>query len=289
MLFTNEKIFFAYIKHLINFAAMFKNIHYILIIAGLLLVTGCSRFNQLMKNGTPEEKYEAAQKYYDKGDYYHALQLYDELIVIYRGNIKIKNLYYHYAFSHFYEKDYVLASYHFKYYAKTFPRDSLAQEALYMSAYCKYLLSPPYNLDQESTTKAINEMQAFINVYPNSPKVEEANKIIDELREKLIRKDFEIARLYYKTEYYRAAVTALNQHIKDYPSSPYKEECMYLIIKANFDYASKSIYAKQRERYTNTIIAYNDYIAKFPSGEHSKEAMKIFRTAQVRINKLNSH
>jgi len=76
-------------------------------------------------------------------------------------------------------------------------------------------------------------MQAFINAYPNSKKVAEANKIIDELRAKLIKKDFEISKLYYQTEYYRAAVTALKQHIKDFPSTPYYEECMYLIIKAN--------------------------------------------------------
>ena len=268
---------------------MFKNSLYILIITGILLVTGCSRFNKLVKEGTPEDKYEAAQKYYDKGDYYHALQLYDELIVIYRGITKIKNLYYHYAYAHYHEKDYILASYHFKYYAKTFPRDTNAQEALYMSAYCKYLLSPTYNLDQASTIKAIQEMQSFINTFPNSDKVDDANKIIDELRAKLIEKDFEIARLYYKTEYYRAAVTALNQHIKDYPSTPYKEECMYLIIRANFDYASKSIYKKQRERYNNVIISYNDYISKFPDGEHSKDAMKIFRNAQQRIAKIDTN
>ncbi len=268
---------------------MFKNLLYIWVFAGILVVTSCSRFNQLVKKGTPEEKYEAAQKYFDKGDYYHALQLYDELIVIYRGNTKIKHLYYNYAWAHYYEKDYVLASYHFKYFAKTFPRDTAAQEALYMSAYCKYKLSPPYNLDQESTKKAIQEMQNFINIYPNSPKVETANKIIDELRAKLIKKDYEIARLYYKTEYYRAAVTALNQHMKDYPSSPYKEECMYLIIKANYDYATKSILRKQAERYRNAIIAYNDYIEKFPHGEHVKDARRIYKLTQQKLNKLNYH
>jgi len=276
-------------KHLISFAAMFKNSLYILIITGILLVTGCSRFNKLVKEGTPDDKYKAAQQYYDKGDYYHALQLYEELIVVFRGNTKIKNLYYHYAYAHYYEKDYVLASYHFKYFAKTFPRDTNAQESLYMSAYCKYLLSAHYNLDQASTIKAIQEMQAFINAYPNSDKVAEANKIMDELRAKLIKKDFEISKLYYQTEYYRAAVSSLNQHIKDYPSSPYKEECMYLIIKANYDYASKSILKKQRERYNNTIIAYNDYISKFPAGIHSKDALKIFRNTQQKINKLDTN
>ena len=276
------------IKQLITFAAMFKKSAYILVLALILSVTSCSNFNKLVKSGTPEEKYEAAQKYYTKADYYHALQLYEELIVLYRGNDKIKDIYYNYAYSHYYEKDYILASYHFKYFAKTFSRDEKAEDALYMSAFCKYLLSASYNLDQESTIAAIEEMQIFINQYPESKKIEKANLIIDELRSKILKKDFEIAKLYYQTDYYLAAISALNQHIKDYPSSPYKEECMYLIIKVNYDYATKSVITKQKERFTNAISAYNDYAAKYSTAQHSKEAMKIFRSAQIQVKRIDN-
>lgn len=279
---------FKCIKVLINFAAMFKNTLYILVIIGILIVTGCSKFNQVVKNGTPEEKYSAADEYYKKGDYYHALQLYEELIVIYRGNAKIKELYFNYAYAHYYEKDLDLASYHFKYYAKTFPHDDKAQEALYMSAYCKYLMSPKHSLDQSSTKTAISELQSFINLYPESERVKDANKIIDELRLKLIQKNFDIAKLYYQTEYYLPAITALEQHVKDYPSTPFYEESLYLIIKANYDYAKKSVENKQYERYNNVVIAYNNYYSKFPDGEHSKDAMKIMRNAKSKLSTLKN-
>lgn len=278
----------GHIKVLFSFAAMFKNSLYILVLVGILIVTGCSKFNKVVKNGTPEEKYNAANEYYSKSDYFHALQLYEELIVLYRGNAKIKDLYYKYAYSHYYEKDLELASYHFKYYAKTFPRDSLAQEALYMSAYCKYLLSPKFELDQSATKTAISEFQSFINTYPESSRVADANKNIDELRAKLVEKDFNIAKLYYQTEYYLSAISALKQHIKDYPSTPYQEECLYLIIKANNDYARKSVISKQYERYSNAIAAYNDYMVKFPEGKHAKDAMRIMRNAQSKLKDLKT-
>lgn len=283
-----HKIFFQYIKHLITFAAMFKTIRNILVFILILSVTACSNFNKVMKDGTPDEKYEAAENYFKKGDYYHALSLYEELIVLYRGNAKIKPLYYNYAYAHYYEKDYVLASYHFKYYAKTFPNDSLSEEAMYMSAYCKYHISPKTNLDQSSTLAAIQEMQNFVNQYPNSPKVEEANKIMDGLRAKLIEKDYNIAKLYLNTEYYKAAISSLAQHIKDYPSTPYKEDCLYNIIEANYQYAKKSVLNKQVERYTNAIGAYNDYVSKFPQGKHLKDAMKLMKASQMSIKKINN-
>lgn len=57
-----------------------------------------------------------------------------------------------------------------------------------MAAYCKFLDSPAYNLDQESTYDAIKELQLFVNRYPNSDRVEECNKYLDILRDKLEKK-----------------------------------------------------------------------------------------------------
>lgn len=268
---------------------MFKNSVYIIVFIGILIVTGCSQYNKVVKSGTPEQKFAAAEAYYAKGDYYHALMLYEELIVIYRGNAKIKDLYFNYANSYFNEKDYELASYHFKYFAKTFPRDIKAQEALYLSAYCKYLVSPRFDLDQTATKTAIQEFQSFINVYPESERVKDANRLIDELRVKLVEKDFAIAKLHYHTEYYLSAITALEQHTKDFPSTPFFEESLYIIIKANFDYAKKSVIAKQPERYNNTITAYNNYIAKFPNGKYSKDAMRIMKNAKAELLELENN
>ncbi len=283
-----KKIMLGHIKHLLNFAAMSKILAYIILLTGILLVTSCSNFNKVVKKGTPEEKLTAAEAYFNKGDYYHALQLYEELIVLYRGNQKIKDIYYHYAYSYYNEKDYELASYHFKYFARTFPNDSKAEEALYLSAMSKYHLSPQFNLDQTSTKNAISDFQVFINQYPESERVNDANKMIDELRKKLVQKDYEIARLYYHTEFYKSAISALEQHVKDYPSTPYAEECLFIIIKANYDYAKKSILSKQAERYNSTIAAYNNYFAKYPEGKYSKDAMRIMRSAKAKLNSIDN-
>ncbi len=277
------------IKQLTIFAAMLKMRQYIIFLLLVVALGSCSKYQTLVKKGSPDQKYKAALKYYAKDDFYHAQQLFDELIVLYRGTNKLEQLYYYYAQTYYKQGDFIVASYHFKYFAKTFPKSEYAQECLYLSAYCKYLDSPPANLDQTSTKAAIVDMQMFINMYPNSPKVEEANSVMDELRAKLVIKDFQNAKQYLTTQYYKSAIYSLNRHVKDYPSSPFKEEAMYLIIEANFIYASKSVYRKQKERYTNTISAYNDYSDKYPTGTNRKQAVRYFNSAQEKISKLIKH
>ena len=266
---------------------MLKLRQYIMYLLIVLALGSCSKYQTLVKKGTPEEKYNAALKYYAKDDFYHAQQLFDELIILYRGTSKLERLYYYYAQTYYKQSDFIVASYHFKYFAKTFPNSEYAEECYYLSAYCKYLDSAPDNLDQSSTKAAVTDMQMFINTYPDSPKVEEANKVMDELRAKLVVKDFENAKQYLTTQYYKSAIYALKQHAKDYPSSPYADDAMYLIIKANYEYAYKSVFVKQKERFTITIAAYNDYFEKYPEGDNAKLALKLLHSSQEQIKKVD--
>ena len=55
-----------------------------------------------------------------------------------------------------------------------------ADEAAF-EAYSYYKTSPDYSLDQEETVTAIEKLQDFINNYPNSEKMSEANDLVQEL------------------------------------------------------------------------------------------------------------
>lgn len=271
-----------------NFAAMFRKGQIIGLLAGILMLTSCSEFQKVLKDGTKEEKFKLSEKLYEKGSYYEALQLYDELLVLYRNDMKIRDIYYRYAYAYYNQEDYVLASYHFKYFARTFPKSEKAQECLYMSAYCKYLDSSPSNLDQQSTDAAIREMQLFINMFPKSPKVKEANEIIDKLRAKLIIKDFEKAKSYYVTEYFKSATYALKLHPKSFPSSPFIEESYFLAAKSSFLYSKNSVVTKQTERYEAAMKECDIYMEKYPSGAFSEDVIKYKKMAVSNIASIVS-
>lgn len=262
---------------------------YIFALTALVVIfSACSDYKKILKSSDIEMKYGKAVEYYQKQDYFKAIQLFDELLTYFRGTQKAEDIYYYYAYSHYGQGDYILASYYFNNFVNTFPRSKYAEEAMFMAAYCQYLDSPKSSLDQESTHNAIKGMQNFINSYPKSTRVQEANEVIDKLRYKLQKKSFDIARMYFTIEEYNAAISAFNAHLKDFPDSRFKEESLFLIVKAYYIYANKSIDSKKKERYIEATKSYDTFAALYPKSTYIKEAETYNKNALREINKTNN-
>ena len=104
-----------------------------------------------------------------------------------------------------------------------------------MAAYSNYQLSPSFRLDQQYTNQAINQLQNFINTYPNSERLSDANALIDELRKKLEQKAFDSGILYYDIRQYASAIQALENLLKDFPETSRAAEVRYYIVKTEFE------------------------------------------------------
>lgn len=254
-----------------------------IILFSLVLFNACSKFQRVMKSTDMEAKYNAAVKYYDKKDYYHALQLFEELITVFRGTSKAEMSYYYYAYCTYYVDDFTMAAYHFNNFVQSYPNSKLSEEMQYMFAYCFFLDSPVSSLDQTSTLEAIDKFQIFINRYPSSDKVAQANKYIDALRLKLEQKAFDNAKLYYDIQQYKAAVVSMENVLRDYPATQYKEEALYIILKSRYNYAQNSVYQKQTERFKEVRESYYKLIDSFPQSKYLREAERIFRSSEAKI------
>lgn len=258
------------------------------LIAFILILIGfssCGKFQKLLKSNDYEEKYAMALEFYENEEYNKTLQLFDQVTPIYRGTDKAQNIEFLYAMSHYGQKDYILASYYFKRYYRSYPKTEQAEDALFMSAYSNYLDSPRSSLDQETTVEAIQEMKLFISRFSNSEKVEEARGLIDEMDDRLELKAFEMAKLYIKMSDYRASIASLKAFIKKYQLSDYHEEALFLVIQANYEYALNSIAMRQEERFSETSEAYIDFISQFPESKYVKEAEKMNAVASTYITK----
>jgi len=265
---------------------MFRKTVTCLIISILTLITfSCSKYQKIQKSQDFGLKYEKAMEYYDKEDYFRALSLFDQVIPFYRGTEEAEEIAYKYAYAYYNQGENIMASYYFDRFAKTYPRSERAQECGYMSAYCKYLESPRYELDQTTTREAINELQLFINNYPYSDSVERCNSLIDELREKIQKKEFEIAKLYLKMDKYEAAVTSFEILLNDYPDTDFREDAMFYTIKSYYYYASKSVKSKRVERYREATDIYNKFIAQYPDSKHNRDVQYMYERAMKELNK----
>jgi outer membrane protein assembly factor BamD len=260
---------------------MLKTSKLTLIIASFLLLSACSKYQKLLKKGTFDEKYKTAVEYYKKGDYYRASTLFEDVKPNLVGSDQQEQTELYFAYCKYHQGLYTESNHFFKKFAETFARSEHVEEATYMAAYSLYKDSPNAQLDQASTVSAIAAIQDFINGYPNSKYVAECDRLLKDLRRKLETKAFEKTKLYYTTKDYdasrlKSAVIAINNFQKDYPDSEYNEELAYLKVEAGYEYAQKSLPAKQTERYNDVIAAYQIFVDKYPNSKHIKQAEKYF-------------
>ncbi len=252
----------------------------------LVFLSPSCKFSKLLKSDDTEKKYTTALQLYSEKDYSRALQLFDQLMGVMRATEKAQKIYYNQAYCYYYSKDYTMAAYYFKRFSSNFPNTREAEECTFMSAYCNCMNSPEYSLDQTTTHDAIKELQAFINTYPDSKRVPECNDLIDKMREKLEKKDYKIAQLYYRMEDYIAAITSFNNILKDYPETQRKEEIMFLIFKCYFKYGIQSIDPRKAERLQRAFTAYNDFVTLYPSSQYLAEAKSMKEKSQKDLDLL---
>ena len=256
-----------------------------LLLAGL---SGCSKYQKVLKSDNLDVKYNAALEYFEKKHYYKALPLFEEVVPVFRGTHKGEKAYYYYTYTHYYLGDYLMASYHFENFEKSYPTSPYAKECLYMSAYCYYLNSPVYSLDQTDTYKAIRQFQLFINKYPGSDRVARSNELMDELRKKLATKSFDNAKSYFNRGDYKAAVVALKNVLRDFPATNYKEEVLFLVTKSYYLYAQNSIESKKEERFLAAQEAFRELRENYPDSKYLKEAASFYENSAKQITRLNN-
>ncbi|HEY8780879.1 MAG TPA: outer membrane protein assembly factor BamD [Mucilaginibacter sp.] len=257
----------------------------------MLIITlgGCkSKYEKLRSGNDNAKKYSEAVKYYNKKEYTKALGLFDPLITRYRGQQQAEDLFYYYAYTNYKLKDYTSARYHFKTFAETYPSSTRAEECRFMAAYCYYLDSPIFSLDQDNTNKAIESLQLFINLYPKSDRVAEASKLIQNLRDKLEEKSYANSKLYLTIGDYEAAVIAFGNTLRDYPDTKYAEEIEFLTIRAQYLYADHSSELKQEERYNQAIAYAQQFIDKYPTSKYLRDAKAYVKDSNQGITKAKN-
>ncbi len=253
--------------------------------AGLFLMAlSCGDYQKVVKSTDYEYKLKKAKEYYENKEYSRSSQLYQELVNIYKGTSRADQIYYYLAKSCYGQRDYVLASHYFRQMLKEYPRSEYNEEAQFLIGYCYYLDSPNPRLDQKTTQDAIDALQLFINIFPGSARVAEANKLIDELREKLVYKSYLSGKLYYDLGDFKAAVISLKNSLKEYPDTKYREELMYYLLKSKYLLGENSNEEKKRERLNSALDEYFTFTDEFPTSKYRKEADRYFASTKKMMN-----
>jgi len=256
----------------------------IFFILSVLLLTGCNNFNKIVKSSDYEFKYKKALEYYQDEDYSHASALLEKLVTIYRGTSSADDVYFYYAKSLFEQKDYIMACHWFRTLLDEFSESEHAEESQFMVGSCYYLQSPSPRLDQSPTYKSIDAFHLFVNLYPGSKWKAKAESYINELQNKLVYKSYLTGKLYYDFGNYKAAVIALSNSLKDYPGTKYREDLMFMLLKAKYLLATNSVEAKKKQRLSNALDEYFAFVDEFPQSENKKEVDNYYKILAKLLN-----
>lgn len=243
---------------------------------GLLVVIGlafsaCSEYQKVLNKGTTQDQYKMATQLFEEGKYSKSINLFEKVIPKYGAKPQMERIQFMVGEANYRTKSYELASYYFERFIGNYPASSKIEEATFLAAHSYYLSSPKSSRDQANTHKALTALQNFIDKFPQSEKIEEANKYYDELATRLEKKQFDIAKQYFITQKYQAAIMAFDIFVEDNFGTKFKEEALAYKFLAAYELGMNSVITKKQERIENAIASHERLEKSFPESKRLKD------------------
>jgi outer membrane protein assembly factor BamD len=234
----------------------------------------------LLAGNDVDAKYKAAFGYFNKSKYIKSAKLFENLLLAVQGTAQEDTVQYYMALSNYRYGDYQTAEQGFEKFIEVFPRSPFTEEAKYLRIKCLYDATYRYELDQTPTKKAMAIINQFMNENPGSEYYPICKTMLGELQERLDKKNYEAARLYYNMEDYKAAHYALKNVLKENADNAYREDVLYYTALASYKYAANSIPSKQKERFMSFIDDYYNYIGEYSNTNERKALDNLYERAQ---------
>ena len=255
------------------------------LVLALLAGAGCSGSGQL-RYTSAQDAFQKGVDEYEAEDYERAIEYFRAVFTYGRDNEWADDAQLYLARAYREDGRYLLAASQYNRFAQLYRSDERVPEAEYERAMAYYRLSPAYNLDQTNTERALTYFLLFSERYPQHTLASEAEAKIGELREKLARKQYEAAQQYERRELWEAAAHAYESVFDQYPETQWVDNALLGAVRANVEYAERSIQAKQQERYRRAVENYRQLTQIFPNSPLISEAEAFYETAARRLEAM---
>lgn len=257
------------------------------VVAVLSLQACKSQYDALLNSSDVDAKYEAAFDLFNHGKYNKAARLFENLAVQTSGTERDDTVQFYWGMSNYRYKDYYTAETNFAKFLTNFPRSPFSDEAAFLRIDCLYRSTLRSELDQKPTYSALTVISQYMVENPKSTHLATCKRMLQELNERLDKKAYDNAKLYYKMEDYRAARVAFKNILKDDAENIYREDILYYIAKSSYKYALLSVESKQKERYLTFVDDYYNFIGELPDSPYKKELDVLYKRSQKALGRYS--
>ena len=261
-----------------------------IIAAALAVLAGSckSQYEILLSSNDVDAKYKAAMEYFNNKKYLKSAQLFESMAILTDGTERDDTVRYYWALSNYRYKDFYTAESNFAKFIEKYPQSPFTADARFLRLDCQYRATYRWELDQTPTRACLASITEYVTEYPgDGPHLQACLDMIKDLSERLDRKAFENARLYYKMEDYLAARVALRNVLKDNADNQYREDVLYYTAMASYHYARMSVQAKQKERYLTFVDDYLNFIGEYPESKYRRELDAMYRRSQRALGRYD--
>lgn len=255
---------------------------YILLVS--ILFISCSDFQKTLKSDDTAAKYEMATDLYEAEKWNKSYRLLDQILQQFRGKPQAEKITFMHAMCSYQLGDYYISSFHFDKFTDVYPQSEKAEEAAFLAAKGYYYNSPVYSKEQKETVEAIEKLQLFLNRYPNSEYLSEANTLVKELDFKLEKKAFEIAKQYNTIGEYKASIKSFNNFLLEFPGTSLRGDAFYYRFNSAYNLAVLSVEHLKEERLKDAINYYNALKKGYPNSTYSEIADMMNADLQKELN-----
>jgi len=261
----------------------------LLTLAVLAAFAACkSQYETLLSSNDVDAKYKAAMDYFNQGKYLKAGQLFESMAILTDGTERDDTVRYYWALANYRYRDYYTAESNFAKFIEKYPQSPFSSDARFLRIDCLYRATYRWELDQAPTRNCLATIIQYELEYPDAKDhLEACSTMKKDLYDRLDRKEFENARLYYKMEDYLAARVALRNVLKDNADNSYREDILYYTAMASYHYARMSVQAKQKERYLVFVDDYLNFVGEYPESKYRRELDAMYRRSQRALGRYD--
>lgn len=200
-------------------------------IIALIVCSGCSLFKSDQEVESVDVLLEEGNDAFNKGKFNAALDSFQQLKDWYPFSKYVIQAELKIADAHYYLKQYEDAIFAYEEFAELHPSNEAIPYVFYQIGRCYFDRIDTIDRDQTTARKALYTFRQLQKQYPDSNYAEKATDHINRCLKNLAGNEFYIARFYYKSGHYKAALDRFKAVVTNYPDVGIHQEALEYIVK----------------------------------------------------------